>query len=227
MFLSQRRPAKCWLYDFATVPEFRGRRLYPGLLRFILSQLKEQGVKRAWIGTEPGNVASQHGIQRAGFTLVVESKFVGRPGQGHFEVYPCEGVPDELTQAAVRTVHGRIVESVVALGALSGAAVFLGSCKHVRETHDRVQAHQVFHLICERRGGAITLQDLERVGRGASDNTRESICVDGYAIANLLELICGQDGRLAAFNKVCQARLTDCTVDLSHFVHGARVLPRR
>jgi hypothetical protein len=100
-----------WLYDFATVPEFRGRRLYPGLLRFILSQLKEQGVKRAWIGTEPGNVASEHGIQRAGFTLIVESKFVGRPGQGHFEVYPCEGVPDELTQAAVRTVGGRIVES--------------------------------------------------------------------------------------------------------------------
>jgi len=104
-------PGEVWLYDFATVPEFRGRRLYPGLLRFILSQLKEQGVKRAWIGTEPGNVASQHGIQRAGFTLVVESKFVGRPGQGHFEVYPCEGVPDELTKAAVRTVHGRIVES--------------------------------------------------------------------------------------------------------------------
>ena len=30
-------PGEVWLYDFATVPEFRGRRLYPGLLRFILS----------------------------------------------------------------------------------------------------------------------------------------------------------------------------------------------
>jgi GNAT superfamily N-acetyltransferase len=103
-------PGEVWLYDFATVPEFRGRRLYPALLRFILSELKDQGVTRAWIGTEAGNVASQHGIRRAGFTLVVESKYVGRPGQGHFEVYPVDGISDELIQHAVSTVHGKLVE---------------------------------------------------------------------------------------------------------------------
>jgi GNAT superfamily N-acetyltransferase len=99
-----------WLYDFATVPEFRGRRLYPALLRFILGHLKEQGVQRAWIGTEPGNVASQHGIRRAGFTMIAEQKFVGRPGQGHFEVYPCEGISSELTNIALSTVRGKLVE---------------------------------------------------------------------------------------------------------------------
>jgi GNAT superfamily N-acetyltransferase len=103
-------PGEVWLYDFATVPEFRGRRLYPALLRFILSELKDQGVTRAWIGTEAGNVASQHGIRRAGFTLVVESKYVGRPGQGHFEVYPVDGISDELIQHAVSTVHGKLVD---------------------------------------------------------------------------------------------------------------------
>jgi GNAT superfamily N-acetyltransferase len=104
-------PGDVWLYDFATVPEFRGRRLYPALLRFILSELKKQDLKRAWIGTEPGNVASQHGIRRAGFTLVVESKFVGRPGQGHFEIYPCPGVSRELTHDALSTVQGKLIET--------------------------------------------------------------------------------------------------------------------
>lgn len=97
-----------WLYDFATVPEFRGRRLYPALLRFILSELKEQDIHRAWIGTSPGNFASQSGISRAGFTLVVETEFVGRPGQGHFVVYPHNGAPEDLVHLAVKTVHGRL-----------------------------------------------------------------------------------------------------------------------
>jgi hypothetical protein len=100
-----------WLYDFATVPEFRGRRLYPALLRFILSDLKERDVTRAWIGTEPGNVASQHGIRRAGFTLIVESRFVGRPGQGHFEIYPCPGISREQTHDALSAIQGKLIES--------------------------------------------------------------------------------------------------------------------
>lgn len=103
-------PGDVWLYDFATVPEFRGRRFYPALLRFILSDLKEEDVKRAWIGTEPGNLASQSGIRRAGFTLAAEMRFVGRPGQGHFLVYPPTGVPDGLVHESVRTLHGRLAE---------------------------------------------------------------------------------------------------------------------
>jgi GNAT superfamily N-acetyltransferase len=103
-------PGDVWLYDFATVPEFRGRRLYPALLRRILDDLKEQGVRRAWIGTSPGNYASQNGISRAGFTLVVQTEFVGRPGQGHFILYRCDGISDALTHEAVRTVHGRLAD---------------------------------------------------------------------------------------------------------------------
>ncbi|MFN0074025.1 MAG: GNAT family N-acetyltransferase [Chloroflexota bacterium] len=103
-------PGEVWLYDFATVPEFRGRRLYPALLRFILKQLKDQDVSRTWIGTSPGNIASQRGISRAGFTLVCETEFVGRPGQGHFVIYPTAGVPEELVHVAVKTVHGRLAD---------------------------------------------------------------------------------------------------------------------
>jgi GNAT superfamily N-acetyltransferase len=103
-------PGDVWLYDFATVPEFRGRRLYPALLRFIVSELKKQDLKRAWIGTEAGNVASQHGIRRAGFTLIVESKYVGRPGHGPFENYPVPGISRELTQDALSTVQGKLIE---------------------------------------------------------------------------------------------------------------------
>ena len=99
-----------WLYDFATVPEFRGRRFYPALLRFILADLQEQGYQRAWIGTEPGNLASQAGIRRAGFTFAAEMRFVGRPGQGHFIVHRVPDTPDALLHDAVRTLHGRLEE---------------------------------------------------------------------------------------------------------------------
>jgi GNAT superfamily N-acetyltransferase len=99
-----------WLFDFATVPEFRGRRLYPALLRFILADLKEQGIKRAWIGTEPGNIASQHGIARAGFSLIVHMTYVGRPGSGHFVIYPNEGVAEHEVHDAMKTLHGRLAD---------------------------------------------------------------------------------------------------------------------
>ena len=70
----------------------------------------EQGIKRAWIGTEPGNIASQHGIIRAGFSLIVHMTYVGRPGSGHFVIYPHDGVPESAVHDAMRTLHGRLAD---------------------------------------------------------------------------------------------------------------------
>jgi GNAT superfamily N-acetyltransferase len=61
-----------WLYDFATLPGYRGHGYYPALLRAILHDLDNGVTKRAWIGTAPGNDVSARSISRAGFTLVIE-----------------------------------------------------------------------------------------------------------------------------------------------------------
>lgn len=101
-------PGDVWLFDFATVPAYRGRRFYPALLRYILGELKGQGIRRAWIGTEPGNIASERGISRAGFTKVAETDFIGRPGDGHFVIHSPPGIPRELAEEAARTVRGTL-----------------------------------------------------------------------------------------------------------------------
>ncbi|GCF07311.1 GNAT family N-acetyltransferase [Dictyobacter arantiisoli] len=67
----------CYLWDFMTLPEWRGRGIYPRLLQAIIQQ--EQSVDRFWIGYEPGNEASMRGITKAGFH--VESDLVISEGR--------------------------------------------------------------------------------------------------------------------------------------------------
>ncbi len=57
----------CYLWDFQTLPQWRGHSIYPRLLQEIISQ--EQLVDHFWIGYEPGNEASARGIKKAGFHL--------------------------------------------------------------------------------------------------------------------------------------------------------------
>jgi GNAT superfamily N-acetyltransferase len=62
-------PGERYLWDFATLPEWRGRGLYPRLLQAII-RLEDAGGQRLWIGHETGNDASRKGIERAGFRVV-------------------------------------------------------------------------------------------------------------------------------------------------------------
>ena len=63
-------PDDRYLWDFLTMPSWRGQGIYPRLLQAIL-RLEETG-KRFWIGHGPNNVASAHGILRAGFRKVIQ-----------------------------------------------------------------------------------------------------------------------------------------------------------
>ncbi len=69
-------PGEAYIWDCATVPEFRRLRLYSALLSYILSDLRFGHFKWAWIGANLDNEPSQRGIARAGFhhiaNLVVE-----------------------------------------------------------------------------------------------------------------------------------------------------------
>jgi len=57
-----------YLYDFVTLPAWRGQGVYPHLLQAILSQ-ESQEHERFWIIHQSSNVASERGISKAGFIL--------------------------------------------------------------------------------------------------------------------------------------------------------------
>ena len=49
-------PGEAYIWDCATLPEYRGLRLYPSLLWYIIGELRAQGLKRIWIGADADNV---------------------------------------------------------------------------------------------------------------------------------------------------------------------------
>lgn len=59
------RAGDCYLWDFATLSRWRGNGLYPALLAWILQ--RAEPIDRYWIMHNQDNLASQHGIARAGF----------------------------------------------------------------------------------------------------------------------------------------------------------------
>jgi len=64
-------PQNHYLWDFQTLPEWRGRGIYPHFLQAIIRQ-EIHHVERFWILFQPGNVAAEHSIQKAGFLFVGE-----------------------------------------------------------------------------------------------------------------------------------------------------------
>ncbi len=67
-------PADRYLWDFATLPAWQGRGLYPRLLQAILRQ-ESQVAERFWIIYAPENLPSGAGMRKAGFTLAAELSF--------------------------------------------------------------------------------------------------------------------------------------------------------
>ncbi len=70
--VSFKLPARnCYLWDFLTLPAWRGRGIYPRLLQAIIRQ-ETHFFDRFWIGTVPGNTAAEHSIINAGFHFVAD-----------------------------------------------------------------------------------------------------------------------------------------------------------
>jgi hypothetical protein len=72
-----------YLWDFATLPKFRGRGIYPRLLAEILRR-ECPPATRLWIIHAPENLPSAIGIGRVGFTSVAELSF----GEGGVALAP-------------------------------------------------------------------------------------------------------------------------------------------
>ena len=71
-----------YLWDFATLPDWRGRGIYPRLLQAILASEVSDGAERFWIIHAPENLPSGAGIVKAGFRAVSELSFSRGSGVG-------------------------------------------------------------------------------------------------------------------------------------------------
>lgn len=63
---------EAYIWDCATLPAYRGQRLYPALLAHMLAELQCAGLARIWIGTDADNLPSQSGVARVGCQPVLE-----------------------------------------------------------------------------------------------------------------------------------------------------------
>jgi RimJ/RimL family protein N-acetyltransferase len=66
---------ECEVMFCLTLPEFRGKGLYPAALRAIQRYLKERGYERCFICATEDNLPSIHGIEKSGFRLAGTTHF--------------------------------------------------------------------------------------------------------------------------------------------------------
>ena len=74
-------PEDGYLWDFATLPDWQGRGLYPRLLQAMVADVSN-GVRRLWIIHAPENLPSGAGMHRAGFEPVGQLSFRAEGGVG-------------------------------------------------------------------------------------------------------------------------------------------------
>ncbi len=77
-------PRNVYIWDCLTLPPYRGRGIFPALLRHMLDELRGEGVRQAWAATAPGNAASMRAFAKAGFRLVAYTE----GGIGTFAAVP-------------------------------------------------------------------------------------------------------------------------------------------
>jgi GNAT superfamily N-acetyltransferase len=93
------RARRAYIWDCATLPPYRGRRLYPALLVYIARVLREQGLLRLWIGADASNYASRRGIEVAGFQAVADvTRIAGVEIKTRYLLRPRPEVPEEVLQ---------------------------------------------------------------------------------------------------------------------------------
>jgi RimJ/RimL family protein N-acetyltransferase len=66
---------ECEIMFCLTLPQYRGRGLYPSALKAIQRYLKGQGYRRCFICVGDDNVSSIRGIEKAGFRLLGTTRF--------------------------------------------------------------------------------------------------------------------------------------------------------
>ena len=97
---------EAYIWDCATLPAYRGQRLYPALLAYIVSDLRAEGLRRIWIGADSDNLASQTGMALAGFQPIADIVLACVIALRRFWLRGQPGVPEHLVMDARRALFG-------------------------------------------------------------------------------------------------------------------------
>ncbi len=92
--------SEAYIWDCATLPEYRGQGYYTGLLRFILADLSSAGMQRAWIAHLSNNTPSRRGTQEAGFQPVLNIWYMRLLGLRHWWPRAVRGANTDMVRAA-------------------------------------------------------------------------------------------------------------------------------
>lgn len=93
---------EAYIWDCATLPEFRQKHLYSALLAYIVGELRAEKFQRVWIGADLDNTVSQRGIARAGFTHVADLIIARVLALRQIWVQGLPDIPEDLVTEARR-----------------------------------------------------------------------------------------------------------------------------
>ena len=94
---------EAYIWDCATLPDFRQKYLYTALLAYIVAELRAEQFRRVWIGADLANSISQRGIARAGFIHVADLLIARVLALRQVWVQGLPDIPDQLVAEARRT----------------------------------------------------------------------------------------------------------------------------
>lgn len=93
-----------YIWDRATLPSYRCQGLYSWLLSEIVTELRDEGLRRLWIGSSLGNRPSIRGFVSAGFQPVVTVAYLRAFKLRCVSVIGCPGAPERLVADARRAL---------------------------------------------------------------------------------------------------------------------------
>ena len=102
------RAGEAYIWDCATLPAYRGQRLYPALLAYMLRALAAEGLHAIWLGTDMDNIPSQKGVAFAGFQPIVDAGLVDTSTDGGLWIRQRPGVSEQDAIDAHRVLLGRL-----------------------------------------------------------------------------------------------------------------------
>lgn len=97
-------PGEAYVWNCATLPEFRRRGLYTAILRHAVAVLGREGCRRIWIGAALSNHPSVRGFVAAGFRPVLRIVYVRLGAVSCLVTAPFRGAPPELVEGIRRVV---------------------------------------------------------------------------------------------------------------------------
>ena len=116
------KAGEAYIWNCATLPAYRGQRVYSALLAHTVGELHRQGLHRVWIGADSDNLPSQRGMALAGFHPIGD--VVVNPGLTMRRVWlrGRPGVPEQLVMDLRHALFGELEEIWLAASSVEHSA---------------------------------------------------------------------------------------------------------